>query len=267
MRLTVVGCTGSMSGPASPASCYLLTDTDTTGRQWQIVLDLGHGAGGALQRFTGLRNIDAVALSHLHPDHCADLWSMYVAWRYHPTGTPDRKLPVYAPTTARTDLAPLLGISNDDLNHCFDLHYWEPTTTTTIGPFSITPYIAEHPIQAYCLRLTTTGPQTPTLAFSGDTDDCPGLRAAAQDADLLLAEASFLEGRDTIRGIHLTGARAGQVATDCAVKQLVLTHIPPCNDPAVAVAEATRHYHGPTSATYSGHHIDITAAGKTPEMS
>ena len=32
----------------------------------------------------------------------------------------------------------------------------------------------------------------------------------AKDADLLLAEASFEEGRDHARGIHLTGLRAGQ---------------------------------------------------------
>lgn len=261
MRLTVVGCSGSVSGPLSPASCYLLTATDAADRQWRVVLDLGHGGGGVLQRFTNLRDIDAVALSHLHPDHCADVWSMYVAWRYHPDGSPDRKLPVYAPASARTGLAPLLGVSNTDLDHCFDLRTWEPGVATRIGPLTITPHVAEHPVEAYCLRITTDGPDAPVFTFSGDTDDCPGLRTAAQDADLLLAEASYLDGRETIRGVHLTGARAGRVAADCSVKQLVLTHIPPCNDPHMSVAEAQRHYSGPVCATYSGHSIDLTQRG------
>jgi ribonuclease BN (tRNA processing enzyme) len=68
MRLTVVGCSGSMPGPDSAASCYLL---EADG--FQLVVDLGNGALGGLQRYTALSRIDAVALSHLHADHCLDL--------------------------------------------------------------------------------------------------------------------------------------------------------------------------------------------------
>ena len=52
LRLTVVGCSGSYPGPASPASCYLLEapDPDRPGRTWRVLLDLGSGALGALQR-------------------------------------------------------------------------------------------------------------------------------------------------------------------------------------------------------------------------
>jgi ribonuclease BN (tRNA processing enzyme) len=41
MRLTVVGCSGSMPGPHSPASCYLL---EADG--FRLVVDLGSGALG-----------------------------------------------------------------------------------------------------------------------------------------------------------------------------------------------------------------------------
>ena len=67
MKLTIVGCTGSFPGPGSPASCYLLTATDGE-RNWKIVLDLGSGALGAIQRYTDLEDIDAIFLTHLHPD-------------------------------------------------------------------------------------------------------------------------------------------------------------------------------------------------------
>lgn len=55
MRLTVVGCSGSLPGPDSPASCYLL---EADG--FRLVLDLGNGAVGALQHYTGLYDIDVV---------------------------------------------------------------------------------------------------------------------------------------------------------------------------------------------------------------
>jgi len=66
MRLTIVGCSGSLAGPSSPASCYLV-QAEYEGRTWNLVLDLGNGALGALQRHIDLMAIDAVVLSHLHP--------------------------------------------------------------------------------------------------------------------------------------------------------------------------------------------------------
>ena len=72
MRLTVVGCSGSFAGPASAASCYLV-QADSGGRTWSLVLDLGSGALGSLQRHVSPDQLDAVVLSHLHPDHCVDL--------------------------------------------------------------------------------------------------------------------------------------------------------------------------------------------------
>jgi ribonuclease BN (tRNA processing enzyme) len=72
MRLTIVGCSGSLAGPTSPASCYLV-QTEHEGRTWNLVLDLGNGALGALQRHVDPEAIDAVVLSHLHADHCLDL--------------------------------------------------------------------------------------------------------------------------------------------------------------------------------------------------
>ena len=99
MRLTIVGCAGSFPGPDSAASCYLVEADDDAGRRWRVLLDLGSGALGPLQRHLPLADLDAVLLSHLHPDHCADLCGLYVALRYNPAGRPERRLPVYGPTT------------------------------------------------------------------------------------------------------------------------------------------------------------------------
>ena len=50
MRLTVIGCSGSFAGPESAASCYLL-EGEHEGRTWRVLLDLGSGALGTLQRY------------------------------------------------------------------------------------------------------------------------------------------------------------------------------------------------------------------------
>ncbi len=46
VKLTVIGCSGSVPGPDSPASSYLV---EADG--YRLLLDLGHGAFGALQRY------------------------------------------------------------------------------------------------------------------------------------------------------------------------------------------------------------------------
>ena len=101
MRLTVIGCAGSFPGPDSPASCYLV---EADG--FRMLLDLGNGALGVLQRHAGLYDIDAICLSHLHGDHCLDMSSYWVARTYAPGG-PKPPVPVYGPAgTARTSPPP-----------------------------------------------------------------------------------------------------------------------------------------------------------------
>src|SRR5690606_40786747 len=84
MRLTVVGCSGSGSGPESPASCYLV-QAEHEGRTFSVLLDLGPGAFGALYRHLDPAEVDAVLFSHLHPDHCLDLCALYVGANYSVT--------------------------------------------------------------------------------------------------------------------------------------------------------------------------------------
>ena len=95
MRLTIVGCAGSYPGPGSAASCYLV-QAPHEGRLFSLVLDMGNGALGALQRYVRLEDIDTVALSHLHVDHCIDLLSFHVFRTYRPSG-PLGPLPVLGP--------------------------------------------------------------------------------------------------------------------------------------------------------------------------
>ena len=92
VKLTIVGCAGSFPSAESPASCYLI-EAPYEGRTYRLVVDLGSGALGALQRYVDLRDVDAVALSHLHPDHCFDLSGLYVVSKYHPAGALPRIKP------------------------------------------------------------------------------------------------------------------------------------------------------------------------------
>lgn len=236
MRLTIVGCSGSMPGPDSPASCYLV-QAEHEGRTWNLVLDCGNGALGALQRHLDLGAIDAVVLSHLHADHCLDLCGLYVAQKYHPSVVERPRIPVYGPRGTDERMARAYDLTPPDGMHReFDFRVLVDRRSFGIGPFTVTPHFVCHPAEAYGLRVEA---DCEVLAYTGDTDTCDGLNGLFHDASLVLADAAFVDGRDHERGIHLSGSRAAKAAVDAGgVRRLMLTHIPPWNDPDVCRAQA-----------------------------
>ncbi len=259
MRLTVVGCSGSMSGPESAASCYLVQADGPDGeggtRTWSIVLDLGSGAFGALLRHLDPAQLDAVVLSHLHADHVVDMTGLEVYRRYHPAGAlgPVRVLGPSGTAERVAALAMEEELTALDASFSFTDHV--PGRTVQIGPLRLESFPVEHPVPAFGLRVTgpaEDGSREVVLTYSGDTDTCDGLVDAARDADLLLCEAAFQEDRDAVRGIHLTGRRAGEAATSAAARLLVLTHLPPWNDAEVVRAEAAEAYGGPVELAHPG---------------
>lgn len=259
MKLTIIGCSGSFPGPESPASCYLLS-AEHEGRTWRIVLDLGNGALGKLQQHMALEELDAVCLSHLHPDHFMDLCGLHVAIRWRPGGWPGDRVPVYGPAATAERIVNAYGIDPEPgMDPDFDFRSWAPGRSETVGPFTITPVPVRHPIdEAYALRVEVSGGsgsalRTETLTFSGDTDACEGLVEAARDADLFLCEAAFEDGRDDhIEGVHLNGARAGEMAARAGVGRMLLTHVPVWTSKKVLLEHARRSYDGDLAVAVGG---------------
>jgi len=244
----VVGCAGSYPGPDSPARCYLL-ESEAGGRTWRILLDLGSGAFGALQRYVDPLDLDAVFLSHLHADHCLDLCGYYVMRKYHPAG-PQPRLPVWGPDGTADRMARAYDLPADPgMTGEFDFRSHDGVVE--VGPFVVEPVRVVHPVTAYGLRISVDGT---TLGYSGDTGPCPGLDEVARDVDLLLAEASFRSGDDNPPDLHLTGRDCGEAAARGGARRLLLTHVPPWFDRDQAAAEARAVYDGP---------VDLARPGET----
>jgi ribonuclease BN (tRNA processing enzyme) len=252
MKLTIVGCSGSLPGPDSPASCYLLEAPYQDG-VFRLLLDLGSGALGALQSYVDLRSVGAVAFSHLHADHCLDLCAFFVIRKHHPDGHWG-SIPVYGPPgvagrmAAAYDIPPDPGMSAE-----FDFREYDGRPFT-VGPFGVETAGMDHPVDAYALRISH---EDRTLVYSGDTAPCPELDALATGADLLLIEAAFVEGEDNPEHLHLTGPEAAQVATRAGAGRLVLTHVPPWYDREVIRAQAAPHFAGQTDVARPGLTITV----------
>lgn len=256
----MVGCSGSFPGPSGAASCYLLEAdslaTDGSPYTYRVLLDLGSGSLGPLQRYCALEEIDGIAITHLHADHYLDACGLYVYLKYRPGGPSPRRPVLYGPAGAGKRLARAYDLPLVPGMHSeFDILAWTAEVPVRIGPLTLTAYRVAHPVPAYAIRVEgprEDGSGTAVLAYSGDTDVCSGLARAAAGADVFLCEAAFHEGRDEYHGVHLTGLRAGQVAGEAGVGALVLTHVPPWNDPERTRGEAKEVWDGPLDLAYPG---------------
>jgi ribonuclease BN (tRNA processing enzyme) len=242
VKLTVLGCSGSLPGPDSPASGYLVE-----AEGFQIVLDLGNGALGALQRHSSLADVDAIILSHLHADHCLDVTSCVVALRYGPDQGRSR-IPLIGPpgTKDRIETAYDPMARKLNLHELFD---FTPPRPVELGPFAVSFAVMNHPIPTYAVRLTAGGS---TLVYSADTGECDALVELARGADVLLCEASVGPDEQQVPNLHLTGGQAGEHAKRAGVDRLIVTHVPPWGSRDVAVAEAAATFDGSVVAAESG---------------
>ncbi|MPZ65813.1 MAG: MBL fold metallo-hydrolase [Pseudonocardiaceae bacterium] len=248
MRLTVLGCSGSVPGPDSPASGYLLRAGGIA-----VALDLGNGTLGALQRVLDPFDLDALVLSHLHPDHCADVPSLVVYRRYHPEPPHRRRLPLHAPTEAPTRLAAASATSAAELatTDLFDVFDFRPLGPRTIhiGGFEIVTAEVAHPCEAYAIRVSHGGH---SLVYTGDTGPCDHLAGFAAGTDVLLAEASWPHRADNPAGVHLSGREAGELAAASGSGRLLLTHVPPWTSPQQVLGEARTAHDGPVELVQAG---------------
>jgi ribonuclease BN (tRNA processing enzyme) len=250
VEVTVLGCSGSVPGPDSPTSGYLVSADD-----FRIVVELGNGTFGNLLATMDPFALGAVLLSHLHADHCGDFSSLATYRRGHPTRPTDpyRDRPaVYAPAAAQRRLtralAPSAHHAGPDLTGIFRFVPLKSGMRMRIGPFDVEVAPMNHICETYGFRISHGGR---TFVYSGDTACCPELVALAADADLLLADASWQERGKRPDRLHMSGREAADMANAAGVGQLLLTHVLPWSDRNGVLADAAG-FRGPVRLAERG---------------
>ena len=221
-RLTVLG-SGTVVPRADRAtSCYLVDD----GAGTRVLVDLGPGAlHRAAAAGCPLPELSAVLLTHVHPDHCADLVTLQFALRS--PALPPRAAPL--PVFGHADV----GLLVMRLRNAWPGRLAPPEGSLRLlavepgkvagAPWQATAFRIAHLESSLGWRLVLPGGFT--LAFSGDASEGADLLALGRDADLFVLEAAASE-RLPIPG-HLTPRRAGAVAAACRARHLLLTHFYP----------------------------------------
>lgn len=242
--VTVLGCDGSYAGPGGACSGYLLRTETTT-----VWLDAGPGTLANLQRHVALGDLDAVVVSHEHPDHCLELPVLHNALKYllHVSG-----LRVITTGGVRS----IVDGINDGAEPTF---CWEVATDgsgSRVGDLAFRFARSDHPVETFAVRVTGPGGSLVYSADTGNGFDPAALDVDGSGVDLALIEASLAPSReDTVQ--HLSGRQAGTMASALGARRLLLTHMSPGSDPAARCEEAASTFDGPIEVATMHHTYGI----------
>lgn len=247
MKVHVMGSSGTFPVRGRPASGYLFQHGDR-----HIWCDAGPGTYVSLPVEADL--VEAIVLSHQHPDHCVDLFTAFHAWTYRPG--PRLGIPVYAPQSVIDRITRFLDKGQgSNLYDTFDFNPVWSGDVVEFGEITVTFAEMDHSVPTVGSRWECNGH---SLFYTADTGPGGEWREAARDVDVMLSEAAY-QGESGVNAYphHLTAGEAGAIAREVGAKRLYLTHIPPYLDVAKSVHEAEVAFDRPVSVAVPGGEIDV----------
>lgn len=250
MELIILGSCGTWTVPGRANSGYLIRHDG-----FSMWVDLGSGTLANLQRYARLEDIDAVVISHSHPDHMVDLYPYFYARHYGlgiPPGTP-----LFAPPGLINRAVGLLSEESAlDLARTFQITEVEPGNAFGAGPFLVRTEQMAHPVPTLGMRIEADGH---ALAYTADTGPSESVGRIASGANLFLAEATWQDDGLFRPPLHLTSRQAGEAATQAGAGRLLLTHIWPTLDLARSRDEAASVFDGDVQVAEDQMTFEVTS--------
>ena len=244
LTVTVLGSSGTCSGVDNDCSGFLVRSATTT-----VMLDAGPGTFANLQRHVHPSQLDALLISHSHPDHWLDLPMIRNALRYvfRVDG-----VPLY--TTQETlDFAHEVS-SEDGLGSTFVPQVISDGSEVRIGDLTVRCSRTDHPVETLAVRIDHDGR---SFAYTSDTGPAWSLAELGTGIDLAISEATYLEGSEEATPVHLSALQAGKLARAAGVGRLVISHVLPTGSPAATAAEAGDAYGAPVEVAEPHRTFDV----------
>ncbi|MEV6288151.1 MBL fold metallo-hydrolase [Kribbella sp. NPDC051770] len=240
--LTVLGSCGAWPEAGRACAGFLLEYDG-----FKVVLDLGYAALPRLLEHCADGAVDAVVVTHRHPDHCVDVSALGRVRRFQ---APDAEpVPLYCPPGVVDVLRALEP--NPDPEDVFAVH--DLVSTREIGPFQLETVELPHFVPNHGVRLSA--PDL-TVAYTGDSGPSDDLAKLAEGADLYISDATF-QSASTASPFLMKAAEAG-IGAAGAKRLLLLTHFWPGSDRALSVSQAQETFAGEVIAAEEGLVIDLS---------
>jgi ribonuclease BN (tRNA processing enzyme) len=249
VELIVIGAHGTWPPAGGATSGYLVRHEG-----YSILLDMGSGTVAKLQEHIGVFDLDAVFISHSHPDHVVDLYTYLFARMFSPERPPP--IPLFVAPKVVERVTPLLADDSGDMKlpQGFDIRPIDGGDRFETGPFRIEAREMSHTVPTVGIRLEADGA---ALAYTADTGPTEELLPLARDAGVLIADASWLDDGESRPPIHMTAREAGKVAADAGAGALVLAHLRPYIDRERSREEASGAFGGPVHLAAEGLRMEV----------
>ena len=249
-ELTVLGAGPAWSDrPGSSGASYLVRHGGTA-----ILLDLGQGSFPRLIETIEPSRLDAVLISHLHPDHFIDLVPLrhYLAYQLDPPG----RVRVVAPAglAARIDaLHDRPGFTTMTLD-CEPY----PSRPFAIGGLTIEARRVTHTSDSHAVRVAPR--EGPGFVYSGDCGVATDLAPLIRQGDTLLVEVSFGAGPVPKGSLHLDAPAIARLVETSMPGRVLLTHLQMGLDRETPVRIVREAMHGPVALVEPGEVVDLRQA-------
>lgn len=233
LAVTILGCSGSYAAPGGACTGYLIQSSTTS-----VWLDAGPGTLGNLQAVCSLGELDAIVLTHAHPDHWLELPVVSNAIKWYEPRPP---IPVYSNAHMAEQARALIG---PDVDTSFAWHICAVEDIVRIGDQTWSFAEAEHYIPTMATRTDADGA---SIAFTSDTG--PGFSfepmvERSGPIDLALIESTFLERSEHPGALHLAADEAGRLAEQAGIGRVLLTHQSPLENRSAHLAKASANFSG-----------------------
>ncbi len=242
MRLRVLGRSSPYAGPGEATVGYVVEGDASS----HILLECGSGVIAKYLQQYSLADLAGVIISHLHPDHCADLFPLGFAIKHaQMQGLRARPVPLFLPlgsTEIFNEVLVSLGDLEAHYGEVFAYCEYQAHHTQVIGEWKAHFHKVYHGMNCHGVVLEGIGGEL--LGYTGDTKMGPQLAEFFQENDLLLCEATVESEEQGQKSGHLTAEQAGMLGATAGVGLLLLTHFLPGTDEGVKKRLAARHYCG-----------------------
>jgi ribonuclease BN (tRNA processing enzyme) len=233
--------------PGATGAAYLVRHRSTA-----ILLDLGQGSFPRVAGELDPTNLDAVVVSHLHPDHFVDL----VALRHYLLYgvDPPRRVTVLGPAGLADRLDGLHaepGFTAAALD-CADL----TEGPRIVGQLQLEVRLVTHTTESYAFRVAASGAGH-GLVYSGDCGRSADLAPLIHPGDTLLCEVSFGPGPVPPGVNHLDGPAVGELAATSRAGRVLLTHLQMGFDDAATIESVRTRFDGPVELVEPGTRLTI----------
>jgi ribonuclease BN (tRNA processing enzyme) len=249
VELTVLGASPALPNPGGASAGYLVQEGETS-----LLVDCGHGVVSVLRTVIDVRELSAIIISHMHPDHYFDL--VPLAYAYFFGDLPP--VPLYLPPGGSEILYAFeaaIGLDTGFLARIFKLRQYDPGAPLSVEALTVDFTPGKHFVPAYAMRFHNGTDRT--LVYSSDTAYSPLVVELARGASVAVFESAVLEyRRPAEREGHLDARTAGEMAQQAGVGVLLVTHYPASDRDAVA-REAGKAFGKPVVLAREGERITV----------